>query len=312
MDIAALIEIGNRLKSEGYRFITVTPLTHARVLARPRPLEASLRDVFGWNHAFEEKDIPQSYWALLREGDLLVAAPGGWRSRVRFSSLGGLLFAHSSYPTIHDSSVFFGPDTYRFARAIQTTLESDPTFSPKHLVDIGCGSGAGGMYCASLLAPFPRVTLVDINAHALDFARVNAVINEQDVDAVASDLFHGVQGEVDFVISNPPYLVDAAHRMYRDGGGRWGCDLAVRIVTESLHRLSANGRLLLYTGAPIVSGEDMFLHQVRSLLNKMTTGFQYEEIDPDVFGDELENAPYDQAERIAAVALIVDARNIRR
>jgi hypothetical protein len=32
----------------------------------------------------------------------------------------------------------------------------------------------------------------------------------------------------------------------------------------------------------------------------------YEEIDPDVFGEELEHPPYDRADRIAVVAVTID------
>jgi hypothetical protein len=35
--------------------------------------------------------------------------------------------------------------------------------------------------------------------------------------------------------------------------------------------------------------------------------FTYEELDPDVFGEELENAPYDQADRIAVVGVTIEA-----
>jgi len=34
--------------------------------------------------------------------------------------------------------------------------------------------------------------------------------------------------------------------------------------------------------------------------------FDYEEIDPDVFGEELERAPYDRADRIAVVGVTID------
>jgi hypothetical protein len=40
--------------------------------------------------------------------------------------------------------------------------------------------------------------------------------------------------------------------------------------------------------------------------------FAYDEIDPDVFGEELENPPYDRADRIAAVAITIDAGNEER
>jgi hypothetical protein len=34
--------------------------------------------------------------------------------------------------------------------------------------------------------------------------------------------------------------------------------------------------------------------------------FTYEEIDPDVFGEELEYSPYDRADRIAVVGVTID------
>jgi hypothetical protein len=35
--------------------------------------------------------------------------------------------------------------------------------------------------------------------------------------------------------------------------------------------------------------------------------FSYEEIDPDVFGEELAYPPYDRADRIAVVAVTIEA-----
>jgi hypothetical protein len=44
---------------------------------------------------------------------------------------------------------------------------------------------------------------------------------------------------------------------------------------------------------------------VRSRLEERDCDYTYEEIDPDVFGEELESAPYDRVDRIAAVALTI-------
>jgi hypothetical protein len=51
----------------------------------------------------------------------------------------------------------------------------------------------------------------------------------------------------------------------------------------------------------------MFFAAVRPRLESRNCKYTYEEIDPDVFGEELESAPYDQADRIAVVALTVHA-----
>ena len=49
----ALVELGELLRDAGYAFVTVTPETHRRVLARSTARARSLRDVFGWNRVFD-------------------------------------------------------------------------------------------------------------------------------------------------------------------------------------------------------------------------------------------------------------------
>jgi methylase of polypeptide subunit release factors len=114
-----------------------------------------------------------------------------------------------------------------------------------------------------------------------------------------------VTGDIDLVIANPPYMVDPASRAYRDGGGSFGEALAVRIAREALTRLSPGGKLVLYTGAAVVDGVDTFLEAVRTVCADTHAEWQYREIDPDVFGEEIEqNDVYARVERIAAVGLV--------
>jgi methylase of polypeptide subunit release factors len=305
----ALLALGQALRAHGYRFITPTPLTHRRVVARSRARAATLADVFGWSRAFHEIEIPSGLVSLLETAGELAPSGGRLRSRVRFSTLGDQLFVHSAFPTDEPDSVFFGPDTYRFARVVKPAL-ADLKRPPRRIVDIGCGSGAGGLYAASLLAPSgPHVILTDINPRALRFSRINAVLNGiANVDTRESDLFADVPGTADLIIANPPYLVDAQARLYRHGGGELGSALSLRIVAESIAHLAPGGRLVLYTGSAIVEGTDTFREALTGVIAEREFSFVYEEIDPDVFGEELEHPPYDRADRIAAVALIVDAR----
>jgi hypothetical protein len=107
------------------------------------------------------------------------------------------------------------------------------------------------------------------------------------------------------VIANPPFLADAAHRQYRDGGGALGTGLGLAIVEQALERLAPNGRLLLYTGAPIVSGVDRFKLAVEALRDHRVADWSYQELDVDIFGEELEQPGYEDVERIAAVVLTV-------
>ena len=304
----ALFRVGAWLRETGYRFVTVTPATHARVNARATAREAnSLRDVFGWSRPFRRSLLPQSALALLEEGGALEHRGGLLRSTVRFSTLGNSLYVHSAYPTTDAEAVFFGPDTYRFAALIERTLAITRDTGIGSIVDIGCGAGAGGIVAAKALQnQSPQLILADINPTALRYARVNVALAAiPQVGFGQGDLFRAVAEPIDLIVANPPYLLDADARIYRHGGGELGSDLSVRIVVEGLPRLAAGGILILYTGAPIVDGKDTFREIVESTLRRADLHYEYEEIDPDVFGEELDHPAYARVERIAAVSLVV-------
>lgn len=306
----SLTRLAAWLQAAGYRFATVTPATHARVLARaPREPAANLRDAFGWSRPFAPSLLPAEPMDALRGADLLQAVDGGLvRSAVRFSSLRGRLFAHSAYPTTEADAVFFGPDTVRFTDLIEAELQTTPLPHRGRIVDVGCGAGPGGILAALASAQAaPRLVLTDINPRALRFAEANAAHAGCPVEAlVQGDLFAPAEGLFDLVVANPPYLNDAAERTYRHGGGRWGEALSVRIVREGMERVAPGGRLILYTGVAMVAGGgDPLLDALRPHLPASGWTWRYRELDPDVFGEELEQPAYQDAERIAAVALVL-------
>lgn len=301
---AALVELGKALAQEGYRFITPTPETHRRVIAR-RAHARDLRDVFGWSLPFSRSLLPATLVELLRDADALVDEGSELRSRVRFASLGASLYVHSAYPTDAREAVFFGPDTYRFCSFLQRSAPAART-----VVDIGCGSGAGGLTAAHRSGA-TRLVLSDVNEEALALARVNVELSRVagvtprslDVETPHSDVLAGVDGELDLIVANPPYMRDASARAYRDGGGTHGEALSVRIVRDSLARLTPSGALLLYTGVAIVAGVDVFRSAIEDLLRGCS--YHYEELDPDVFGEQLDQPGYEDVERIAAIGLTV-------
>lgn len=289
----ALLDLGRWLRAADYRFITPTPATHARVNARPENrIGKSLMDVFGWSRPFRKDAVPLEAVKLLEEADSVVEEGDFLKSKVRFGSLGDLLLVHSGFPTTEPESVFFGPDTYRFVRLLR-----DLGGWTGRVVDVGSGTGAGGLFLGRNRNV--EVMLTDINEKALSFSRLNAELNGQPgVQIARSDILDQVDVPVDLVISNPPYLSDGP--AYRDGGAL-GIEIARRITEQALAKLVPGGRLVLYTGAPIISGVDRFWESVAPILRGHS--FTYEEIDPDLFGDELEKPCYGDVERIAAIAL---------
>lgn len=298
----ALERLLARLSQLGYRFIAVTPDTHALVLARDGSEGArSLRDVFGWNRAFSPDILPAGLFELMQLAGACEQLPTGlWRATLRVATVEHLLFAHSPFPTAAQDAVFFGPDSYRFVRALRK-LAATAT----RAVDVGCGSGVGGVvlsHYGSLASP---VVLTDINDRALALAQVNARAAGVAAEIVHSDVLQQVDGAVDLVVANPPYLVDRATRAYRHGGEHHGAELSARIAKEALQRLSRDGggTLLLYTGSAIVAGQDSFFELVRGDLRDSESTYLYEELDPDIFGSELREPAYGDTERIAAVLL---------
>uniref|UniRef100_UPI000D3B1E78 methyltransferase n=1 Tax=unclassified Variovorax TaxID=663243 RepID=UPI000D3B1E78 len=303
-----------QVAATGYRFTAVTPLTHQRVLARRgREPGATLRDIFGWNLPFEPRAVPPALLGAMERAGTVARTGALLRSTVRIASLGDDLFLHSAYPTVEENAVFFGPDTSRFARFVGHALAARTAAGPLRVLDVGCGSGAGGIAVARALgatAAGAQATLVmnDINPLALQYTAVNAEVAGLAVTLAQGDALSAVEGDFDLIVSNPPYLDDAAQRAYRHGGTRLGRALSARIAAESLQRLAPGGQLLLYTGVAMVDGEDPLLAELRPLLDAPGIDWSYTEIDPDVFGEELERPVYAHIDRIAAVGLVATRR----
>ena len=299
----ALLELLQFLDEQHYRFVTVTPATHARVLSWRQGEGKTLADAFGWSMPFSRSLLPPERLQYWLDNEVLLEAGRSLVSTVRVSSLEEKLFLHSPYPTLQANDVFFGPDTYRFVRFLSAHIGSWTHMEGCRIADIGCGSGAGGIMLAAQ-CQHPHLTLSDINHAALACARLNAVHNRQTADIIFSDLLTALPGEFDLIVANPPYLNDSRGRSYRHGGGRWGSELSIKLVYESCRRLAPGGRLLLYTGSAIENGRDAFRAEIMKILGK-DFHHEYEEIDADVFGEELERDTYDTVDRIAAIGLVV-------
>jgi methylase of polypeptide subunit release factors len=306
---AALERLIETLGARGYRFVTPTPATHARVVARPDRREArDLADVLGWSLAFAPEAIDADIVALLEQaGALLPRGAGRMASRYRVSSLRGGLYLHSAYPTEAEDAVFFGPDSYRFADLIAAELERAPLPPRGTIVDIGTGAGVGALAAASLCAQC-RVLATDINPKALRLARINARAAGVTLETLEAEDLAGVPGAIDLALANPPYIIDDADRAYRNGGGMFGGEVSLRMAEMAVARLAPGGRLILYTGSAIVRGEDPLGQALRQLAATQRLDLRYRELDPDVFGEELDAPAYAQVDRIAVVAAVFTKR----
>jgi methylase of polypeptide subunit release factors len=335
----ALLKLLGALKKEQYSFTTISPLSHLRINTRqdhprarvidpadPQSKLQSLRDVFGWSRAFEEFSFDAEILKCMREADIVKPKKTHLSSSLRVSSYHfypepitktypvlenaeqNLLFLHSAFPTTGNDAVFFGPDTYRYLNLIDQVIGQRGDVTTLRMLDIGCGAGPGAILMARRF-PKAEVFATDINHAALALAQVNAQFAETyNVRVAYSDLLTDMSGPFDVITANPPYLVDKDQRAYRHGGGPLGAELALRMLKASIRRLNPGGQFILYTGVAINDGFDAFKHEVVAYLHTLRPykfSWRYQELDPDIFGEEMFNQAYAETDRIAAVALIV-------
>jgi methylase of polypeptide subunit release factors len=152
-----------------------------------------------------------------------------------------------------------------------------------------------------------ELVLTDVNPLALRFARINARHAGLDLVTCCAPGLSGVAGEIDLVVANPPFVMDEGRRAYRDGGGLHGAGLSLDWAGEAVRRIAPGGAILLYTGSAIVGGRDVFREMLEGSAASGCT-LRYTEIDPDIFGELLEEPAYCEVERIAAVGAVIRRR----
>jgi methylase of polypeptide subunit release factors len=299
---SAALRLLQELDGIGYDFVAVTPATHERVVGRAdKEAAQDLRDIFGWSLPFDEGLLPVEILGAMREAGLIEACGARWKSKVRVSTVHGRLFLHSAFPTDEEDSVFLGPDSIRFADFVAAELAD---IAATRIVDIGAGAGVGGIVAAGML-PDASLELVDLNARALGLARVNCAHAGVEASIYPSDGVEAVPPGFDLALANPPFIIDEDGPAYRAGGGMYGAEISRDWALAAAEKLAPGGRLLLYTGSAIVAGRDLLLESLVEALPDLGCSLSYREIDPDIFGEELEKPGYRDVERIAAVGATV-------
>ena len=262
----------------------------------------TLEDVFGWNLPFRVETLGECAFALMRAGEMVRPVGRRWRSSLSVAAVGPLLFLHTAFRSKSKDAVFFGPDSVRFTDFIRTAmpgLGDDAT-----ILDIGTGTGVGGLFAASL-APGRRLVLTDKNEEALRLATINASFAGAEAEIRMGDGLAGFADRLDLVLANPPYVAGSSQPTYAAGGGRLGADLSLRWASEAAERLTPGGALLLYTGSAIVRGRDPLKAELQRIAESKACELSYRELDPDVFPGLLLKPAYWGAERIAAVGAVM-------
>ncbi|MEP7090104.1 MAG: class I SAM-dependent methyltransferase [Nocardioidaceae bacterium] len=108
-------------------------------------------------------------------------------------------------------------------------------------LDLGTGCGVQALHLAEHVG---HVVATDVNERALAMTRLNAALNEVDLDVRSGSLFEPVVGErFDLVVTNPPFVVSPAtgeRLVYRDSGLP-GDEVVRRVVTSAPQHLTPGG-----------------------------------------------------------------------
>ena len=167
--------------------------------------------------------------------------------------------------SLHDALPISRPETEQVVEAAIALLRREERVLVPVVLDIGTGSGAIAISLAKALQAI--VWASDVSADALEVAQTNLqqLKVEEQVTLVHGDLFHpfrtlNLEGRVDLVISNPPYIP----RGTLDGlapeisqheprgaldGGTDGCDFYRAIVPAAISFLKPGlGWLVLELG----------------------------------------------------------------
>lgn len=113
----------------------------------------------------------------------------------------------------------------------RTLIEAMEIPQDAQVLDVGCGYGPIGL-AAAKLAGRGHVTMIDVNARAVDLARENAELNQVgNVTILESDLFAALKDQkFDVVLTNPPIragksivhaIFEGAYERLESGGALW-------------------------------------------------------------------------------------------
>lgn len=139
-------------------------------------------------------------------------------------------------------------------------------------LDLGTGSGCLAVMLAFFF-PEAHVVGTDVSAAALEVAARNVADYRLDgrIELIESDAFAALAGRrFDLVVSNPPYVTDAAMASLPDeyrrepamalAGGADGMDVVRRIVGEAAAHLTDDGLLVVEVGSNRGCVEAAFPH----------------------------------------------------
>ncbi len=158
-------------------------------------------------------------------------------------------------PGLDGAAVAVGPDHVLGISSASTSLAQLTLREPVgRALDLGTGCGVQALHLAGHA---DRVVATDVNQRALWMTRLNAALNEVEVDVRDGSFFEPVAGErFDLIATNPPFVISPAtgdRLVYRDSGLP-GDRVVEHIVRTGPDHLADGGWLQVLANWAIVEG----------------------------------------------------------
>lgn len=142
----------------------------------------------------------------------------------------------------------------------ETLVEAVISLKPNKILEIGTGSGAIAISLAAELLE-TKIVATDISKGALETALKNAVNHNvvESIEFVEADLFNGIMGKYELIVSNPPYIpsaeiqtlqkeVQAFDPLKALDGGKDGLDFYQAIFKDAEQFLIPTGKVCVEIG----------------------------------------------------------------
>jgi 16S rRNA G966 N2-methylase RsmD len=207
-------------------------------------------------------------------------------------------FGFDSTGALPPSDLVFSPMT----RETQRFLRLMPRESCDHLLDLGAGTGVAGLIAAAQFAR--RVTLVDIAARSVRFARFNISLNALgNIRVLQGDVYEPVASErFEVIVTHPPYLpAFETEFVFRDAGED-GEQVTRKVIAGLIDHLQPGGQA--YCECMLTERSDVTLEdRLRVMLGDASDEFdvviaQARTVDPLYFMADQARAGYSSFERL--------------
>ena len=173
--------------------------------------------------------------------------------RVQLRCYQGLFFAYDFLRRQHGGL----PQDYVMGVSPSSVLLASMTVRRKNRSTLDLGSGCG-IQAILAAAHSERVSGVDCNPRAVEFAQFNASLNGiENVDFLEGDMFGPVQSDTfDLVVSNPPFIISPENRHFFLNSGLEDDEICRQIVQKVPAFLNEGGYCVLNANWAVIENED--------------------------------------------------------